>query len=196
MLLPWELGNLKDLIGSDIWKKWGQHIRGQRRTRKVTTIQLSNDVINELRSLMLPNEVLTSSSASTDDDYLFVNIANQVKDLKSENMRLAGLVDKVKGENSLQEEICDDLKSKNTELTADLEAIDMKHSLFIFEDDLTTKAIFDLASSLKRDNCGMRLPDKIVRRISIYDGNKPSMAMRFDIFEHETIGSDDGDFSK
>lgn len=191
-----ELGNLKDLIGSDIWKKWGQHIRGQRRTRKVTTIQLSNDVINELRSLMLPNEALTSSSASTDDDYLFVNIVNQVKNLKSKNMRLSGLVDKVKDDNSLQEEICQELKSKNTELTAKLEAIDVKHSQFIFEDDLTTKAMLDLAISLKRDNCGMRLTDGVVRRISIYDGNKPSMSKRFDIFEHETIETDGSDFSK
>ena len=170
------------MIGSDIWKKWGQYIQGQRRTRKVTTIQLSNNVYDELRSLMLPNEALTSSLASTDDDSLFANIVNQVKHVKSENMMLASLVD--------------DLKSKDTELTADLEATKTKHSKFIFEDDLTTQAMFDLASSLKRDNCGMRLTDGIVRRISIYDGNKPSMAMCFDIFEHETIGSDDSDFSK
>lgn len=191
-----ELGNLKDLIGSDIWKKWGQHIRGQRRTRKVTTIQLSNDVINELRSLMLPNEALTSSSANTDDDYLFVNIVNQVKNLKSKNMRLSGLVDKVKDDNSLQEEICQELKSKNTELTAKLEAIDVKDSQFIFEDDLTTKAMLDLAISLKRDNCGMRLTDGVVSRTRMHDGSKRSMGLCLDIFEDETIETDGSDFSK
>jgi hypothetical protein len=186
-----ELDNLKSMLCSDIWKKWGQHIRGQRRRRKVTTIQLSNDINNELRSLMLPNETLTSSSASTDDDSLFANIVNNVEYLKSENMRLAHLVDELRDDNSLQEGICHELKSINTELIADLKAREIKYSKFIFKDDLTTQAMFDLASSLKRDNCGMKLTDRIVPRISIYDGSKPSMAMRLDIFEHET---DDFDF--
>ena len=191
-----ELDNLKNMIGSDLWKKWGQHIRGQRRTRKVTTIQLSNGVNNELRSLMLPNEALTSSSASTDDNSLFENIVNHVEYLKRENMRLADLVDGLKDDNSLQEGICHELKSKNTVLTADLKAIEIKYSKFIFGDDLTTQAMFDLASSLKHDNCGMRLTDGVVPRIRIYEGSKPSMDLRLDIFEHETIETDDFDFSE